>query len=246
MNPVRVTFLGTGDAFCAEGRRQASYLIRGGESAILLDCGMTTLGALKQCGIDPASIDAVVLSHFHGDHFGGLPSLLLQFKFLQPRKTPLIVAGPPGVEERVAQLCAAMYPDALRAVPFSVGYLELQPRQRAAIGTAEIYAFSVPHTRFQISLGRVIVLDGRKILYSGDAGWNEDLAVCSQGADLFLCECSYYDTRSENHLDYPRLLQLRESIGAKRIILIHIGEEVLAHRAEVGIELAYDGMEVTL
>jgi ribonuclease BN (tRNA processing enzyme) len=246
MSTVRVTFLGTGDAFSPAGLNQAAYLIQGKGASILVDCGMTTLAAMKRYGIDSASVDAIVISHFHGDHFGGLPSLFLEYKYVKARKIPLIVAGPPDVEERCAQLCAALYPDALQTLPFSVSYVEIEPGQNYAIGLAQVCAFPVPHTQFDLSLGLAIFLDGRKIIYSGDSGWSGDLAAHAQGADLFICECTFFDTQMATHISHQHLAQVKDSITAKRIVLSHLGEEVLAHRNDLKFEIARDGMQVEL
>src|SRR5262245_54824193 len=101
MDAVGVTFLGTGDAFSAAGSFQASYLVRGGGTTVLLDCGASTLTSLKRHGLDATAIDAVLLSHLHGDHFAGLPYLFLQYRFDTPRRRPLHIAGPPGTADRV-------------------------------------------------------------------------------------------------------------------------------------------------
>lgn len=246
MSDVRITFLGTGDAFSPEGLNQAAYHVQGKDTVILLDCGMTTLAAMKRYDIDPASIDAIVISHFHGDHYGGLPSLFLHYKYLRTRKRALVVAGPPDVEERCTQLCAALYPDALRTLPFSVNYVEMEPEQQIALGTARVLAFAVPHTQFDLSLGLAIWLDGRKILYSGDAGWDEDLAFHSQEADLFICECSFFNTQLATHICHKQLADVKASLAAKRIVLTHLGEEVLAHRNDLAFEIAGDGMQIEL
>ncbi|MBP1608312.1 MAG: hypothetical protein H6Q04_547 [Acidobacteria bacterium] len=246
MGKVRVTFLGTGDAFCPAGLNQSAYLVQGKDTTILLDCGMTTLAAMKRYHIDPASVDAIVLSHFHGDHYGGLPSLLLQYKHLQPRKRPLIVAGPPGVEERCTHLCAEMYADALQTLPFHIEYVEMEPGKQHAVGLAQILAFQVPHTQFDLSLGVAIWLDDRKILYSGDSGWSEDLAAYTQGADLFICECTFFSTQLATHISYRHLAGVKDSLGARRILLTHLGEEVLAHRNDIQLEIAEDGMQIEI
>ena len=93
MQPVRVSFLGTGDAFSAGGRHQAGYLVQGDGTSFLLDIGSSTLGSMKQHGIDPSSIDLVLISHLHGDHFSGLPFLFLQYIYEQRRQRPLRIAG---------------------------------------------------------------------------------------------------------------------------------------------------------
>ena len=81
--------------FGSGGRYQACIHLRpAGGSPVLLDCGTTSLSALKRLGIDPGEIAAVFVSHLHGDHFGGLPFLILDGQFSR-RTRPLTLVGPP-------------------------------------------------------------------------------------------------------------------------------------------------------
>lgn len=247
MADTEVRFLGSGDAFCAAGRNQAAYLVRTGESTFLLDCGATTLGALKRQGLDLSTIDAVFLSHLHGDHFAGLPFLFLEYIFETHRQRPLKICGPPGTEERVARLFSAMYRElAAKGMPFSLEFKELLPQKSLKLGGSTIMPFRVPHQETEISLGIRIDTGRHRILYSGDTGWTEDLVIQAQGTDLFICECCYFDTRYPSHLDYPRLLANHERFGTSRLILTHLGREVLARRNEIALEMATDGLAVTL
>src|ERR1700752_1760581 len=111
MSPVTLRFLGCGDAFSAGGRFQTSFYLEGGDEPLLIDCGATTLVALKRLGIDSTSIGVVVLSHLHGDHFGGLPWLVLAGQFAG-RTGPLLIAGPERTEQRFRQAFEVLYPGA--------------------------------------------------------------------------------------------------------------------------------------
>src|SRR5262245_6222152 len=106
---VRVTVLGSGDAFGAGGRLHSAYLVEGPSATCLVDCGPTVLQGLKRAGIDPGRIDFVCLSHLHGDHFGGLPFLFMDFLYTSHRTRPLTIYGPPETERRVRRLYAALY-----------------------------------------------------------------------------------------------------------------------------------------
>ena len=110
----------------------------------------------------------------------------------------------------------------------------------------EIDAFYVPHQENPPSFGCDIKAGGRKIVYSGDSGWTEELVAHAQNADLFICECSYFETRMATHLDYPQIADNLGRFGAKRIILTHLGEEVLRRLQDVDIETARDGLVVDL
>jgi len=212
---------------------------------VLLDIGSSTLGSMKQHGIDPASIDLVVLSHLHGDHFAGLPFLFLQYLYEQKRQRPLHIAGPPGTEERVWALFRATYRDlASEPLPFTVQFTEMAPGAPVSFGAVDVDPFRVPHQEKDVSLALRVGIAGRTILYSGDTGWTEALVERSQGTDLFICECCFFETRIAIHLDYPRLAENRSRFGAKRMILTHLGREMHARRSEVDIELASDGLTV--
>lgn len=244
---VRVRFLGTGDAFNARGRCHASYLVQAPDAHVLLDCGASALVAMQRDGIDIDRLDAVCLSHLHGDHFAGLPFIFIAAMFDVPRRRPLTVVGPPGTQSRVGDLFRAMYRDlSAKPLPFEVRYVEVGDGSRSVLGPAELLAFAVPHQETELSLGYRLAIGGRVVLYSGDTGWTEALVDQSQGADLFICECCFYETRVDFHLDYPRLSAQRHRFGCRRLVLSHCGREVLAHRDEIAEEIASDGLIVEL
>ena len=247
MGRVRVRFLGTGDAFSAGGRHQAGYLVEAAETSLLLDCGATTLASLKREGLSPAAIDAIVLSHLHGDHFAGIPFLLLDYIYCETRTRPLRIVGPPGTEERIASLFRAMYGDlSARTLPFALEFIELLPQKRCELGPAILDPFRVPHQEREVSLALGLRVDGRNILYSGDTGWTEDLVSRSAGTELFICECCFFETRVPYHLDYPRLWENRRRFDTARLVLTHTGREVLARRNEIELEIGSDGLAVEI
>jgi hypothetical protein len=71
---------------------QACVQVRGASMTLLVDCGATSLVAMRQQDLDPAEVDAVVVSHLHGDHFGGIPFLILHCQFAG-RVRPLTIVG---------------------------------------------------------------------------------------------------------------------------------------------------------
>lgn len=244
---MRVTFLGTGDAFSAGGRHLAAYLVQHPQGAVLLDCGPTILASLNRHGLSAEPIDAILLTHFHGDHTAGLPFLFLHYLYIEPRTRVLTIIGPPQVESRVMAIFRAMYADtASEPLPFALEFIELKPREQVMVGGVKIDAFRTVHQEDPPSLGFGIRVGNRKIVYMGDGGWSDDLLTHTQGADLFLCECSFFETRYETHLDYPRIAENAGRFGAKRIVLTHLGQEVLDRREEVELEMAGDGLAIDL
>ena len=240
---MRVHFLGSGDAFGSGGRNQTAYLLEDGQRLYLLDCGPSALPALKRAGLDPADLDAVILSHLHGDHFGGLPFFFIHYLYNKPRSRPLEVAGPPGTEQRVRDLMRLMYGE--KELPFVV-FRALEPDTAAAVAGAKVLGFRVPHQTDAVSLGLRVTVAGRTVLFSGDSSWTDQFITHGRGADLFICECCHYDHPSPAHMSYAEIAAHRERLECKRLILTHMGEEMLARRHTLPVETAEDGLVVEL
>ena len=244
---MRVTVLGSGDAFGSGGRWHSAYLVESATATFLLDCGPTILQSLKSAGYDTGRIDFVLVSHLHGDHFGGIPFLFMEYIYERPRTRPLRIYGPPGTERRVLALYAALYEkNAAMPMPFPVSFDELQPGTARDLDGVRASAFRVPHTPELVALGYRIDADGRSILYSGDSAWTEDFIERSRGADLFICECSTYETRLDIHVSYPEIAARARALGCKRLLLSHLGAEPLRHLPDITLECARDGMTVEL
>lgn len=239
--------LGAGDAFGSGGRRQSSYLVRGPSATFLMDAGPTVLAALKDAGRRSDDIDFVLLSHLHGDHFAGLPFMIMEYLYEQPRDRELLIAGPAGTEERVLDLFRAMYKEAAsRPTTFPIRFQTLVAGQNVAIGAVAVEPFAVPHQEREPSLGLKVRLDGKTILYSGDSGWTEEFVRRTADVDLFLCECCYWETEVDFHINYPQFERNRSRIGARRVVLSHLGREVLEKLDRVKEECARDGMVISL
>lgn len=243
---VTLTFVGSGDAFGTDGRFQTCLALRGGPATILLDCGASSLIALKRLGMAPNEVAAVVLSHLHGDHFGGLPFLVLDGQFTQ-RTSPLVVAGPPGVRERVERAMEVLFPGSSRvARRFAVEYVELAERAPATVAGAGVTAFAVEHASGAPAYALRVEYGGRTVAYSGDTEWTDSLVAAARGADCFVCEAYTFDRKVHFHLDYATVRAEAARLGARRIVLTHMGPSMLERRAETDVECASDGLVLTL
>ncbi len=243
-----VTFIGSGDAFGSGGRFNTCFLVAGAETRFLIDCGASSPVALKSAGIDLNAIDGVVLSHLHGDHFGGLPFLLLDAQLMSKRIRPFFIWGPEGFPQRLRDLREALFPGSSSvALKFAIETAELAAGRRHRGKGFAVTPFPAVHSaggnpcfslRFEC--------DGKVVTYSGDTAWSDALAQAAQGSDLFICECSSYEKPVKGHLAYLPLKQNLPALGAKRVILTHMNPDMLAKLAEVEIETARDGLTLTV
>ena len=242
-----VVFIGTSDAFGAGGRRQSAVLVRGTRGTLLLDCGATTGSGLAELGIDRNEIETILVSHFHGDHFGGIPLLLLGALYQDDRKHPLRIAGPPEVELRVRELARAMgHPIEDRDWSFDLQFQEVPAGADFEVGPARIRSFDTRHQIEAHPQGYRVETGGETIAYSGDTGWFPELPRISAGADLFICECTLHRERLDFHLDLETIEARRAEFDTGRILLTHLGSEMSELRGECSIETADDGLVVKL
>jgi ribonuclease BN (tRNA processing enzyme) len=240
---MRVTVLGSGDAFASGGRRQSAYLVRSGERAFLLDAGPTVLAALHDAGESSGAIDFVLISHLHGDHFVGLVFMVMEYLFEVRRDREFLVIGPEGIEARVQDLFRAMYKEtSQRPLTFPLRFQTVHSGTPVDLDGVRIEPFAVPHQTHEPSLGYRVTHEGKTVVYSGDSGWTDEFVHQTQGADLFLCECCYWDTKVDFHINYPDFEQNADRLGAHRVVLTHLGSEVLRRLGQMRVEHAYDGM----
>ncbi len=242
-----VRFVGTGDAFGSGGRWQTCIMLTADGQTMLVDCGATSLTAMKSQGLDPGAVGTVVISHLHGDHFGGLPFLILDGQFSR-RVSPLLIAGPPGTAGRLEQAMEVLFPGSAGVRRrFRVDVLELAADgSPAVVGPATVRGWQVEHACGAPPLAVSVRLGGATFAYSGDTEWTPVLADAARGADLFAAEAYTFGRRVRYHLDYLTLREHRRELTAERTVLTHMSPSMLGRLAEVQAPAAHDGMVVRL
>jgi ribonuclease BN (tRNA processing enzyme) len=243
-----VTFAGCGDAFGSGGRFNTCFVVDVEGLRYAIDFGATSLVALKQVDILHSSIDVVVISHIHADHCSGIPSMLLDSMLAAKRTKPLIIAGPKDTEQRLRDMMESMLPGSNIMVPkFDLSFVEMELHQPNKVGEHMIVTpYPADHTPKTHPTSIRIEAGGKIVAYSGDTAWTEHVTKVSDGADLFICESYFYEKPIRFHLNYPDVVEHWDEFNAKRIILTHMGPEMLAMANRVPEECAYDGLKVNI
>ena len=248
MGQMRLTVVGCGDAFGSGGRANTCFLVESGDMTLALDFGATSLVAMQKLGLDPNRVDVVMLSHLHGDHFGGLPFLLLYAQFDGAREKPLTVIGPVGTAERLHAAMEVFFPGSSKnkwRYPLTV--VDLPCRTAHRFAHFEIETHEVVHPSGAPSTG-VRVSDGSRLLaYSGDTMWTDALFDVAKDASLFIIECYKLTKAPPNHLDFETISANRPRFETPRVMLTHMTDAVLARLAELeakGYLTAHDGLVI--
>jgi ribonuclease BN (tRNA processing enzyme) len=252
---VRVTTLGTGTIALAPGRVRAGLLVEAGPVRLLLDCGSGVTQRLADHGIDWMGITHVALTHFHVDHFADFPTLVFAWKYgaLPGRVLPLDVVGPPGTVVLLQRLTEA-FGDWLRDPGFVMHVREMTPGEAIVLpGGARLSSRKVPHTdesvAYSVEYGR------RRVVYTGDTGYDPELAVWAGECDLLVCECSLPQSMGiPIHLTPEECGAIAAAARPAHLALTHFYPPVeqvdvraiVAERYDGDIILAHDGWHIEL
>jgi ribonuclease BN (tRNA processing enzyme) len=244
---MQLRFVGCGDALGSGGRFNTCFHVTGAHVNFLIDCGASSLPALKRLGIAREAIDLILVTHFHGDHFGGLPFLLLDAQFTR-RSRPLVIAGPRGIESKLPALMEALFEHSSKTKQrFDLSVVALEPEQSRTFGEVTVTPYPVVHGESGGPfLAYRIEAEGRIITYSADTEWTDRLIPAARGADLFIAEAYYYEKIVKNHLSLKTLEAHLPEINAKRLVLTHMSDDMLARLDELPYTAAHDGMVVEL
>jgi ribonuclease BN (tRNA processing enzyme) len=247
---MRLTIIGSSDAFGSGGRFNTCFMIEAGERTILLDCGASSLVALNARQVEMNGIDGVILSHLHGDHFGALPFVLLYSQYLGRRERPLTIVGPPGTRQRLDDALEVLFPLSSKIEwKYPLEIREVAPGEPHEILGFALDTFQVVHQSGAPSTAVRLSQGGKTLGYSGDTEWTDALVPAADGADLFIVECYDYSRDYPGHLTFTTLKQKRAFLRAKRIMVTHMNPTMLARcdeaRAE-GLMVAEDGLVVEI
>jgi len=245
---MHLQFVGCGDAFGSGGRFNTCFHLVGDHVNALIDCGATSLVSMNKLAIGRNDVDTIFITHFHADHFAGLPFFILEANYVLKRNKKLTIVGPPGLKERFAEMMETDFPGTKAlALAFPLALVELEIGKRVETGNLHLTPFKVVHDdRAGPCLGFRFEAEGRTIAFSGDTEWTETLIDLGHEADLFICEAYTRDKPIATHMALTSLEGSLDRIRPKRLILTHMSDDMLARRAELPFETAEDGMIVKL
>lgn len=247
MNTVQVRFLGTGDAFGHGGRLQTCILIQTTKHRILIDFGASAMISLYRYGVNPNSIDLILLTHLHGDHFGGLPFFILDAQLISKRFHPLTVVGPIGSRERIMAAMEVMFPGSSKVKQkFDINIYELEAEQVWDSHGIKVIPYPVIHPSGDPSFALRVECDGRSIAYTGDTEWTEALIQSARGVDLLIAEAYFYKKQIKYHLNFKTLMDHMDELNPKRMIITHMSQDMLDRLEYIEVESADDGMIVEI
>lgn len=219
---MRVKFLGVGEAF-DENLSNTSIWIRAGEgvdrSSILLDCGFSAPPPFWRASPGPDDLDALWISHFHADHYFGVPALLTRF-WESKRQKPLLIIGQKGVEDRITQMMALAYSSILAKLGFDLEFKIIEPGE--AIEAAGMTWRTSVNGHPQRDLALRIEKDGKSLFYSGDGLPTEDTLLLARRADLVIHEAFLLDRDIPGHGNIVRCIEFAREANARALALVHV------------------------
>jgi ribonuclease BN (tRNA processing enzyme) len=247
---MKLTVLGCGDAFGSGGRLQTCYHVETAGTRFLIDCGATTLVGFSKSGLDPNAVETIFISHLHGDHFAGLVWWLIHAQHVAKRTAPLTIVGPQGVRARFEAAAEALFPGSTGvARRYDLRFLELAREKPLDVGSVRVIPFEVVHPSSAPPYALRFEAEGKVLSFTGDSEWTESLVPAGRGADLYIMECFQFEGAPRFHMSWQTIERQLDRIAAKRVMLTHMAEPMLARRREVTdprIVLAEDGLVLTV
>ncbi len=241
MSGVSVKVLGSGNAFNQGNRLNASYLVESEGQKILIDCGFTTPLALQQNNIPSNEIDAVLITHYHGDHFAGLAAFLLALRYTSPQKKQLLIIGAEDVKRKVYELIKVLYPGSEKI--FKLLDIKFQTiTESFYIGETLVNAIPMLHSVESLPFGFILNCNSVKIGFSGDTCWHKGVEELITKADSVFLECNLAVKVGKGHISVEELEE-SELIQSRKdhIYLTHLSDVSYALASGKGYKCLADG-----
>jgi ribonuclease BN (tRNA processing enzyme) len=224
---MRLIVLGSGSAVPHPARSSSAYWLETDGGSLLLDISPSALHRMAEENCDWANLDAIWVSHFHLDHFGGLAPFLFSTKYApqtQSRTKPLNIFGPDGLKRLIDAFDAANN-YGLNAQPFPVKICEVKPDEGFEILSGiEAKTFKTPHTNESLALR--LKDKETSLVFTSDTGFDERLADFACDVDLLLIECSFFRNKPiQKHLELDDVIRLAQLARPQKVLLSHFYAE---------------------
>jgi ribonuclease BN (tRNA processing enzyme) len=242
---VRLTVVGSSPAWPNPGGSQSGYLVEDGGGRLLLDCGPGVLGRLRELDGGWPRVDAVVITHWHLDHWGDLVPWVwgtLKGPGHDARHPELWL--PPEGRERIRDFGSRLGWDDMFDQTFEIrDYAGDEPFEAAGF---TVLARRLPHYTL-LTFGLRVTNGSHSLVYSGDTGPDAALAELAHDVDLLICEATLehgdLDGTPRGHLSAEEALDAFHASGARRLLITHRPGEL---PLESDIELAHDGLVIEI
>jgi ribonuclease BN (tRNA processing enzyme) len=247
MNTNRIRFIGSGDAFGSGGRLQSCFQISLDEKNILLECGSTSMVGLNRCGCNCNSIGVIITSNLHGDHFGGIPYILVYSHLNSKRTEQLVIAGPEGLNAKLKEVMEAAFSGSSSIkFRFNLKLIEMSPGETYIVNGITIRTCPAVHLENDPHLVLRIGSGGKAIAYTGDTEWADEFLPLVKDADILISESYYFNKKVRFHLDYKTLESRLPVLNAGKVVIAHMSDEMLSHTGDIKCDYAEDGKVFTI
>jgi len=217
-----LTFLGSGNAFASGGRYWSSFVA---DKRYVFDAPPTLLPHLKRLQFPLTDIEVIFISHFHGDHFMGLPFLFLEYVYMTKRHSDLIIAGPPGIEEKMEDFANRCYPELhSKDAGYRRIYVDAKPNEELQAGSVTFQAIPMNHVKHSMSaFGYKARIGGKTVAYTGDTMYCEEIYELGKGADVLVVDCTYTDGSGPEHMGLDDVKVIRKRLSQETaMVLTHM------------------------
>jgi ribonuclease BN (tRNA processing enzyme) len=245
---VSLQFIGCGDAFGSGGRFNTCFHLVGERTNLLIDCGASSLVAMKKCGVDRNAIAMIVITHFHADHFGGIPFFILDAQFFGKRREPLTIVGPVGLPDWYERVMETAFPGSSKAAQkFELKLVEIAAGQSLDVGQVRVSACQALHGPPDgPNLAVRVEAEGISVAYTGDTEWTSALVPVARDADLLIAEAYFREKSIPTHLSLNTIEAHIDDLRPRRLVLTHMSDEMLDHPDRADFETAEDGKVIMI
>jgi ribonuclease BN (tRNA processing enzyme) len=245
---LSLQFIGCGDAFGSGGRFNTCFHLIGERTKLLIDCGASSLIAMKKLGVDRNAIAMIVITHFHADHFGGIPFFILDAQFFGNRREPLTIVGPVGLPDWYERVMETAFPgSSTTAQKFEVRLVEIAAGQSLDVGRVTISSCQALHGPPDgPCLAVRVEAEGISVAYTGDTEWTPALVPIARDADLLIAEAYFRAKAIRTHLSLNAIEAHITDLRPRRLVLTHMSDEMLNHPDCTGFETAEDGKVIMI